>query len=151
MAEQQIIETLARKVMGWHREIHPEDEKDQYGDFFWCDESGEKMAPVYKWNPLHNIADAMQLAEKAFGEEWFLHRHDGGYSFKGITPCGKVGKAWLEESKEEAICNAVLQTLQEGCNFLGKCVWCQEETELMPLDQSGICQDCAQHMNDLAP
>lgn len=80
-----------------------------------------------------------------------MHRHDGGYSFKGITPCGKVGKAWLEESKEEAMCNAVLQTLQEGCNFLGKCIWCQEETELMPLDQGGICQDCAQHMNDMAP
>jgi hypothetical protein len=145
MTEQQIIETLATKVMEW-RQVN-------IGvSIIWVDSEGQDIsAQVDSWDPLHKIADAIQLAEKVFGEEWSLHRHDGGYSFKGITPCGKVGKAWLEESKEEAICNAVLQTLQEGCNFLGKCVWCQEETELMPLDQGGICQDCAQHMNDMAP
>ncbi|TRY22523.1 hypothetical protein FOI68_22245 [Brevibacillus sp. LEMMJ03] len=62
--EQQIIETLATKVMGWHRELHPKDEKDQYGDFVWCNESGEVMALVYKWNPLQNIADAWMIVQK---------------------------------------------------------------------------------------
>jgi hypothetical protein len=143
--EQQIIETLATKVMEW-RQVN-------LGiSIAWVDSEGRDIsAQVDSWNPLHNIADAWQLAEKAFGEEWFLHRHDGGYSFKGVTPDGRVGNSYLEESKEKAICNAVWQTLQEGCNFLGECACCHQETELMPLEEGGICQDCAQQMNDLAP
>lgn len=124
MTEQQIIETLATKVMGWTK---------AQVDFLY---------PA--WNPLKNSADALQIAEEAFGEEWILHKHDGGYSFKGVTPNGKVGNAYLEETKEQAICTAAEQTLQEGCNYLGKCAFCKEETELMPMEEGGICNDCVE-------
>ncbi|EST56790.1 hypothetical protein T458_05160 [Brevibacillus panacihumi W25] len=73
-----------------------------------------------------------------------MHRHDGGYSFKGVTPDGKVGNAHLEEAKELAIVTAALQTLSDGCNFMGPCTFCKQETELMPMEEGGICNDCVE-------
>ncbi|MGG3884324.1 BC1872 family protein [Brevibacillus panacihumi] len=63
--EQQIIETLATKVMGWGREIRFRSDEDEVGDYVWAvPETGEVMALEYKWNPLQNIADAWMIVEK---------------------------------------------------------------------------------------
>ncbi|WP_134682550.1 hypothetical protein [Brevibacillus migulae] len=159
MTEQQIIETLATKVMGWklmpdaaYRMNHKEwtewlgDESNYPNLSKEGDEYILWLAPRKngaQWNPLKNTADAIELAERAFGEEWNLQKHDGGYSFKGVTSDGKVGRSYHEETKQEAICNAVMQILSEGCNYIGKCVCCNEDEELLPVEEGGICQDCA--------
>lgn len=145
MTEQQIIETLATKVMGWTKYEIELDMADGSKQRFFDSWQLNRQDVAYQWDPTKNTADAMQLAEKAFGEEWTLNKHDGGYTFKGVTPLGKVGNAYHEETKEMAICNAALQTLEVGCNFLGECVCCNKETELMPIEEGvlGMCQDCA--------
>lgn len=55
MTEQQIIETLATKVMGW--EQHAE-----YGNVWWLQK--EKITYKADWNPLQNIADAWMIVKK---------------------------------------------------------------------------------------
>jgi len=53
--EQQIIETLATKVMGWTTKSESSN--------FWLDSDGQ-LRPKHNWNPLQNIADAWMLMEK---------------------------------------------------------------------------------------
>ncbi|MBG9944664.1 hypothetical protein ABE237_00675 [Brevibacillus formosus] len=54
MNEQQIILTLATKIMGWKR----------YGETeFWHGENGNLFDSSF-WNPIHNMADAWMLMEK---------------------------------------------------------------------------------------
>lgn len=55
MTEQQIIETLATKVMGW------ETRRSVDGNVVWVVVDG---IPCKLWNPLQNIADAWQVVEK---------------------------------------------------------------------------------------
>jgi Phage ABA sandwich domain len=106
MTEQQIIETLATKVMGWHKELHPKDEKDQYGDFVWCDESGEVMALVYKWNPLKNISHAFQVLRKL--GEYRLYKEDGMPVICVLWERNVLGKG---ETEEAAIVDAALKAV----------------------------------------
>jgi hypothetical protein len=56
MTEQQIIETLATKVMGWDTHM------DVDGNEYWVIDG--KWFPKKCWNPLHNIADAWQVVDK---------------------------------------------------------------------------------------
>lgn len=54
MTDQQIILTLATKVMGWKR----------YGETdFWYGDNGNLFDHSF-WNPLQNIADAWMIVEK---------------------------------------------------------------------------------------
>jgi Phage ABA sandwich domain len=94
-SEEQIIETLATKVMGW-RQVN-------LGlSIIWVDADGRDVSvQVDSWDPLHNIADAWQVVEK------FKAMRDTNYlayrafyeyvpeSIYAITP--------------EAICNAALK------------------------------------------
>ncbi|MFI8714461.1 hypothetical protein [Brevibacillus brevis] len=144
MTEQQIIETLATKVMGWEKHEVELDLTDGGTQKFFDSWRMNGREVATHWSPLHNIADAIQLAEQAFGEEWILHKHDGGYSCKGVTSNGKIGNEYLEETREGAICNAVQQILEEYCNYLGECVRCKDETELMPYYSNGICLSCSE-------
>lgn len=57
MTEQQIIETLATKLMGWERAYH--EDAERWG---WL-----QLNPYYfrsSWHPLKNIDDAWLLADK---------------------------------------------------------------------------------------
>ncbi|MCR8983206.1 BC1872 family protein [Brevibacillus laterosporus] len=73
MTEQQIIVTLATKVMGWKQY----DETD-----FWFGDNGNLFNSSL-WNPLQNIADAWQLMEKLkqryFCEVVMTEGEDGYY------------------------------------------------------------------------
>ena len=51
MTDQQIIETLATKVMGWELTGH-----------YWV--TGPKIEALNSWNPMENIADAWMIVEK---------------------------------------------------------------------------------------
>ncbi|RNB90179.1 hypothetical protein EDM59_01650 [Brevibacillus nitrificans] len=54
MTEQQIVLTLATKIMGWKR----------YGETdFWYGDNGN-LFDSSLWNPLQNIADAWMIMEK---------------------------------------------------------------------------------------
>ena len=54
MTDQQIILTLATKVMGWKR----------YGETdFWYGDNGNLFDHSF-WNPLQNIADAWMIVDK---------------------------------------------------------------------------------------
>ncbi|RFB35708.1 BC1872 family protein [Brevibacillus sp. VP] len=54
MTEQQIIVTLATKVMGWERYQETD---------FWFGDNGNLFNSSL-WNPLENIADAWMIVEK---------------------------------------------------------------------------------------
>lgn len=85
MTEQQIIETLATKVMGWERK------NDDYVD--WWMNDGVFICRAYEWNPLQNIADAWMLVEKIKDNDeqkrhfsaW-LALTTGTNSIFGVTP-----------------------------------------------------------------
>ncbi|WP_035290176.1 BC1872 family protein [Brevibacillus thermoruber] len=65
MTEQQIIETLATKVMGW--------KQVNLGlSIIWVDADGRDVsAQVDSWNPLQNIADAWMIVERLNTEFYF--------------------------------------------------------------------------------
>lgn len=120
MTEQQIIESLATKVMRWIEE-----------DGWWTNGNGGTWVGVKGWNPLKNIADAIQLVDNLkddFGRprefnlyrnlkgEWIaslgfwytLQDGDVGYSGSG------AGDFHVEEqatgsSPQEAIVNVVIK------------------------------------------
>lgn len=58
MTEQQIIETLARKVMGWEKATATD------GEEYW--DNGVFCGGIWlkDWNPLQNIADAFEVVDK---------------------------------------------------------------------------------------
>lgn len=62
MTEQQIIETLATKVMGWKANTF---HLTANGWDIWRFPEGGSVLRA-SWNPLQNIADAWQVAEKLF-------------------------------------------------------------------------------------
>ena len=59
MTDQEKIELLATKVMGWHK-------AKLMGEYpwYWCDSGGHGKCSVSSWNPLTNIADAWMIVEK---------------------------------------------------------------------------------------
>ncbi|MEJ8548188.1 BC1872 family protein [Brevibacillus borstelensis] len=97
MTEQQIIVTLATKVMGWERFFH--DGMQLWG---WKQDS-----PYYftsHWNPFHNIADAWMIVEKfddyKIGKDWCrLYRGDDKWF------------VWGFNTSREAICQAALKSV----------------------------------------
>ena len=111
MTDQEKIEFLAEKVMGWHKHwSHPDYPAD------WVDkESGH--AAYADWNPLLSISDAWMVVEKinsrllwfhiecANGVEWsakvFTARFDG-------EECKHVASA---ETAPLAICNAAISAV----------------------------------------
>ncbi|MGW9128088.1 BC1872 family protein [Paenibacillus chitinolyticus] len=99
MTEQQIIETLAMKVMGWT--------KDRAEDFaghewvikeIWREKNGQ-LAADGDWNPLQNIADAWMIVEKMGQGNDEVHyrfvKYFMGWSIHDITP-EEICKAAIE-------------------------------------------------------
>jgi len=103
MTDQQIIETLATKVMGWrYIEGH---------GFFEGHEI--ELSQGFEWNPLQNIADAWMLVDKIgpFDYRKSPIRIGGGYQH--ITEFFYHGHWYSGEGKtvHEAICQAALKTV----------------------------------------
>ncbi|WP_312117668.1 BC1872 family protein [Brevibacillus reuszeri] len=63
MTEQQIIETLATKVMGWSQ-----------WDGLWCKDRSHTtfICKVADWNPLQNIADAWMIVEEMRKRQYYF-------------------------------------------------------------------------------
>ncbi|ELK39059.1 hypothetical protein RI662_10640 [Brevibacillus agri] len=110
MTEQQIIETLATKVMGWKVD----------GIAYVMADNPDYMVGVQvaNWNPLQNIADAWQLLTKlketyrnagiVYNDEtelWECHAGYDGHSYFAIDEEGKT--------ECEAICNAGMKAAEE--------------------------------------
>lgn len=96
MTEQQIVETLGVKVMGW---------------------SKEQVRFLYPaWNPLQNIADAWQVVEKLGESFWEVNIDLGSKSptarvviYKTYTR--KDGHVAIASTVQEAICRAALRAI----------------------------------------
>lgn len=69
MTEEQIVLTLATKVMGWDKIYDP-----GLGVEFWVADwmkGDTPYLPIENWNPLQNIADAWMIVER------FKNENDG--------------------------------------------------------------------------
>jgi hypothetical protein len=105
MNEQQIIETLATKIMGWKR-------IDGYG---WQQGDSDFNPVIGEWNPLQNIADAWMIVEKFRVAGFGVNVFGSGtgfnceiYEFTSGTSLADVdGK-----TAQEAICNAAITLLE---------------------------------------
>ncbi|MCM3144340.1 hypothetical protein [Brevibacillus sp. MER 51] len=106
MTEQQIIETLATKVMGW---------KDVIGAW----NTGDDIINYGEWNPLQNTTNAWQVVEKLEDQGYGVET----YSQKNVNPDRDPIRTVTLYTKEgffghttganiqEAICNAALETV----------------------------------------
>ena len=109
MTEQQIIETLATKVMGWEKAVATD------GKEYW--DNGKFCGGIWlrDWNPLQNIADAWQVVEKLL--EGYLHfdlstDEDGWWAtFKMVDKTFIDTKEWEAsgDTPQEAICTAAME------------------------------------------
>lgn len=105
MTDQQIVLTLATKVMGWKRY----EETD-----YWYGDNGNLFNSSL-WNPLQNIADAWQVVEKLL--EGYLHfdlstDEDGWWAtFKMVDQTFIDTKEWVAsgDTPQEAICTAAME------------------------------------------
>ncbi|MGG1531407.1 BC1872 family protein [Brevibacillus agri] len=97
--EQQIIETLATKVMGWSTMSKQSS--------FWLDFEGH-LRPKRSWNPLQNIEHAWQVVEKLESMGMAVELYTETYAPRNC-------KIWLDgtviaeeegETIREAICKA---------------------------------------------
>lgn len=104
MTEQQIIETLATKVMGWELDNRYFVGATRHECFLLPDGSR-----VFRknWNPRQNIADAIQVAEK-FGVWQVTKMHTGEY--RAIIAANK--NKGYGKTAQEAICNAALKVVE---------------------------------------
>lgn len=106
MTDNEIILTLATKVMGWKRY----EETD-----FWYGDNGN-LFDSSLWNPLQDIDDMWQVLEKL--RERYLN---AGVFFEDSSGCwtgyaGSDGHGYIAVEAEgntaqEAICNAALKTV----------------------------------------
>ncbi|WP_155808041.1 BC1872 family protein [Brevibacillus borstelensis] len=114
MSEQQIIETLATKVMGWKADTF---HLTANGWEIWSLPEGGFVLRD-NWNPLHNIADAWQVLTKLketyrnagvvyndVAGVWECHAGYDGHSYFAIDVEGKT--------ECEAICNAGMWVAHE--------------------------------------
>lgn len=100
MTDQQIIETLATKVMGWTTKSET--------SLFWLDTDGQ-LRPKHNWNPTQNIADAWQVVEKLMERDLLFNlaaAEDGWRAtFKRVDKTFIDTKEWdwLDETAPKAI------------------------------------------------
>jgi hypothetical protein len=98
MTEQQIIETLATKVMGWKRDTSEYFDGGEWVSVrTWSYENG-KYAAGSGWNPLQNIADAWMIVQKmAKADPVTSHKFQEAlsmYCIYDITPERICWAAW---------------------------------------------------------
>ncbi|MGG1664452.1 BC1872 family protein [Brevibacillus sp. NRS-1366] len=120
MTEQQIIETLAMKVMGWKKALAMDGVTPYWdtGDFCggkWIEPVGHRDKDnIDVWNPLQNIADAWQVVGKLKEHSFTLENrffYDVWYAtFEETSAYGPIyrGKG---STAQEAICNAALKAV----------------------------------------
>lgn len=108
LTEQQIIVTLATKVMGWQRK------KDDYVD--WWMHEDVFICRVDEWNPLQNIADAWMLVEKLRADGFGVNIFASGtgfncevYEFTSGTSLADIDAS----TAQEAISNAAREVVAD--------------------------------------
>lgn len=82
MTDQELINLLAERVMGWHRSIEWVSIMTDPYQPVWRDKPVTSMdqpaiAPI-TWNPLENIADAWQVKEAMKAKLWYWTIADRG-------------------------------------------------------------------------
>lgn len=113
MTEQQIIETLATKVMGWevfHREVTFVGIKKPVS--LQKIVNPETKEPIEGWDPLQNIADAWQVVEQIEkdGFDVQIYRGQGFTSVEIIEPSqGMIIGEYEGGTTQESICRAALR------------------------------------------
>ncbi|ATF11599.1 hypothetical protein A616_06260 [Brevibacillus brevis X23] len=115
MTEQQIIETLATKVMEWVKDEHFIHLKHHKKIVVLNEVLGIEKVGVTEWNPLQNLADAWQVVEKLL-ENYLLFdlsaTEDGWQAtFKMIDTTFINTKEWEAsgDTPQEAICTAAME------------------------------------------
>ncbi|RAP29136.1 hypothetical protein C2W64_04083 [Brevibacillus laterosporus] len=102
MTEQQIIVTLATKVMGWKRYQETD---------FWFGYNGNLFNSSL-WNPLQNIADAWMIMEEMRKRQYYLVISPCFIGYE-VYPQRVNGSRICEEvyakTVQEAICNAAMR------------------------------------------
>ncbi|QDX91090.1 hypothetical protein EEL30_01020 (plasmid) [Brevibacillus laterosporus] len=118
MTEQQIIETLATKVMGWEQKNLPNNDAGlPYYAEYWVNDEGLKIKPVNFWNPFHSLTDAFQVVDKLLGHFYLfeLMSNEDGWiaTFKLVDGNFIYPKEWegAGETREQAICNAAMKVV----------------------------------------
>lgn len=107
MTEQQIIETLATKVMEWEEER----------DFAIVNDKifVRPHTDFIEWNPLQNLADAWQVVEKLREQTYFFAlsyaEDDEKYTWQADFDYVSVKKIGKGKTAQEAICNAALKVV----------------------------------------
>ncbi|WP_309479418.1 BC1872 family protein [Brevibacillus agri] len=103
MTDQQIIETIAVKVMGWSTKSKQSS--------FWLDSEGH-LRPKRSWNPLQNISDAWQVVEQIEkdGFDVQIYRGQGFTSVEIIESSqGMIIGEYEGGTTQESICHAALR------------------------------------------
>lgn len=104
MTEQQIIEMLATKVMGWHK-------AEFNGAERWYKECGNPVERI-NWNPLKNIADAWIIVEQIEKDGFDIQIYRGqGYTSVEIIESSQgilIGE-YEGETTQDSICHAALR------------------------------------------
>ncbi|MCR8980915.1 BC1872 family protein [Brevibacillus laterosporus] len=93
MTEQQIIVTLATKVMGWKRYQETD---------FWFGDNGNLFNSSF-WNPMENIADAWMIVEKFKNGDPILRA-----KFAVLLP------VLIYEIEPKDICKAAMKVVEQG-------------------------------------
>ncbi|MED1664529.1 BC1872 family protein [Brevibacillus laterosporus] len=121
MTEQQIIVTLATKVMGWEQKNLPNNDVGlPYYAEYWINGEGLKIKPVNFWNPLHSLADAFEVVDKLLSDFYIfelLGIEDGWFAiFKLVDGNFSYPKMFegTEKTREKAICNAAMKVIEGG-------------------------------------
>ncbi|MGG0792623.1 hypothetical protein ABE137_01120 [Brevibacillus laterosporus] len=101
MTEQQIIQTLATEVMGWHIDTP-----------YWSERKVWVKSPaqydwIENWNPLKNLADAMQLVMRY--ETWQV-TNMGDFKYRATVKANPYTA--YGATPEEAICKAAMKVVE---------------------------------------
>ncbi|QOS97577.1 hypothetical protein JNUCC42_13355 [Brevibacterium sp. JNUCC-42] len=120
MTEQQIIETLATKVMGWEQKNLPNNDAGlPYYAEYWVNEEGLKIKPVNFWNPFHSLTDAFQVMEKIGANKFNTEiiRRTDGMCFVTFKKVGRAEDKLFEvyasgETVQKAVCNAAMKVVE---------------------------------------
>jgi len=109
MTEQQIIETLATKVMGWTKHEVELDMTDGSKQKFFDSWQLNGQDVAFHWNPLQSIADAYQVIEQMNENGYVVELiHDKAFKVCRVTEEGSVLQDIYRYRIQEAICTAAV-------------------------------------------
>ncbi|ERM19017.1 BC1872 family protein [Brevibacillus laterosporus] len=109
MTDQQIILTLATKVMGWKRYQETD---------FWFGDNGNLFNSSL-WNPLENIADAFQVVDRLLSHFYIFELvgvENGWVAIFKLVDVNFIYPKMFDgagKTREKAICKAAMEVVAE--------------------------------------